>query len=740
MYQLTSGQAPRPIQPEIPSEFAWSRVWRALVQRRRLFGMVAGGTFLVIALLTFLIPRTYTAHVKLIAGSGNGSGDSSQNANTTLPLLNALLAATGVQTSETYAELFQETPVAAQVVSQLNLPMTPQQLLTHVKVKPVVNTTLLDLAVSWRNPQMSATIANAFASAFVDHERELVGAQADQAIKTLSAQLPAAAAKAARADGALSQFQARNDMADLQTQTQNTMNAAAALDAKISATQVDSQQASALLASATGQLQSVGPTVGGATTVEPNPVLTQLQTQLAQVTTQLQVARQQYTDAHPVVIGLKHQQAELQSQISHTPATIVAQANTVMNPVNAQLNAQVATSRAQIASDAAELAQLQAQRAAMQPQLRALPGKATRLLDLQRNAKLAEDVLTALQQKLNEANISKTTALSDVTITSPAMAAEAVVSPKRTLNLIIGALVSIVLGAVVTLLVFVFDRRIRDERQIEEDLELPVLASIPELSDLRNRVMLAAQARALPAGGIATEMESTADAPWLRAFAVESFLQLVTSLRYSTTSDKRMRIITVTSSNQGDGKSTIALNTAITMAHIEPRVLLIDADLRRPTLHSRLNRELGRGLSDVLVGTAALRDAIMPTEYEGLDLITSGTRTPNSVKLIQSRRFDELLEELLTQYQTVIIDAPALAPVVDAAILATKSDGTIMVVSMDSTDSADVRHAVTKLHGIGANNIIGTVANGVKPVRRMVYEDYFSTGTGNVSPIQPALR
>jgi len=722
MYQLASGQPSRQSTAEIPSEFEWSRIWRAIMRRQRTFVIVAVAAFVAIAAYTLLVPRSYTTHVKLIAGGGSSNANNGQAVNTTLPLLNALLAATGVQTSETYAELFQENPVATQVIAQLNLPMTAQQLLEHVKVAPIVNTTLLDLAVTWSSADMSAKVANTFAQAFVDHERSLVGVQADQAIKTLGEQVPAAQAKAGAATTALTQFQSRNDMADLQTQTQNTMNAAAALDAKVNQTEVDRQQAQAQLGSVSGQLGHVGPTVAGQTSVAPNPVLGQLQAQLSTVTVQLQVAQQQYTDQHPTVIGLKRQQAELQREIAHTPATVVSQSNTMPNPVFVQLDQQAAVSRAQVAADDAELAQLRRQQAAMKPQVSALPAKATALLELQRRAKLAEDVLTALQQKLNEANISKATALSDVTVTAAAVAAEATSRPNRILNLLVGLLVSLVLGVVVSLLMYVFDRRIRDASQIEEELELPVLASVPKLGDLRNR--LPSGKPALP-GGDGPAAATSDDEPWLRAYAVESFLQLVTSLRYSTTEDRRMRCIAVTSPTQGDGKSTIALNTAITMAHVEPRVLLIDADLRRPSLHAKLNRELGHGLSDVLVGTAQLNDVIAPTEHEGLDLLTSGTHTPNSVKLIGSKRFDELLDELLKTYQTVIIDAPALAPVVDAAILAAKADGTVLVVAIDQTDSNEVRRAVAKLHSVGGANIIGTVANRVRPTRRLTYDDYF---------------
>ena len=732
MYQLASGQPAR--QAEVPAEIGWSRLLRSFLRRRRLFAIIASVAFVLIAAYTLLSPARYTTHVKLIAGNGQPTSGAS-NANTTLPLLNALLAATGAQTSETYAELFQENPVANRVIADLGLQMKPGQLLSHVKVQPIINTTLLDLAVTWPDAATSAKVANSFANAFVEHERLLVGSQADQAIATLGTQLPAAEAKAAAADMALAKFEAANNMADLQTQTQNTMNAAATIDAKISAAAVDRRQAAAQLTSIGGQMKSVSKTVSGQTSTAPNPVLAQLQTQLAQVTVQLQVAEQQYTDKHPTVIGLRRQEAELQHEIARTSGTVIAQANTMPNPLYEQLSAQAATARSQVASDTAVIGQLQSQRGAMRPELDALPGKASRLLELQRQAKLAQDVRGALQQKVNEANISKTTALSDVTITAPANAAEATVSPNRLLNFVVGALVSVVLGITITLLSIVFDRRIRDERQIEEDLELPVLASVPMLGGLRNRLPGMGGSSG-PQGGPTTDGGGREES-WLRSVAVESFLQLVTSLRYSTTSDKRLRCITVTSCAQGDGKSTIALNTAIAMAHIEPRVLLIDGDLRRPTLHSKLDRELGLGLTDVLVGTASIDDVVTSTQHEGLDLLMSGTRTPNSVKLIQSNRFDTVLDELLQRYQTVIIDAPALNPVIDAAILAAKSDGTVLVVSMDSSDSVEVQRAVSKLHSVGAGNIVGTVANRVQPARRVLDEDYFAF---EPVALQPALK
>lgn len=726
MYQLT-GSAPKSAPAEVPAEFEWQRLWRGIVRRRLLFLGIFAVVFGAIAGYTFLKKPVYTTHVKLIAGNNAGSRDNAAQGQTTLPLLNALLAANGLQTSETYAELFQETPVAQTVINNEHLSMSPGAFLSHVKVRPVVNTSLLDLSVTWQDPQTAARLANAFAAAFVERERSLIAGQADAAIAQLSKQLPDAQRSATRNQAALTRFQASNNLADIQTQTQSTIQAAAGIDSKINTTQLDRRQAAAQLSSVTAQLAKTPATIGGGGSTAPNPVLGQLQQQLAQVNVQLQTAQQQYTEQHPTVINLRNQRSELQSEIARTPPTIISQANTISNPLYQQLMQQSANLRGQVAADDAQLGTLHSQQAAIRPQISALPAQAARLFELQREAKMSQDVLTALQQKLNEASISKTTALSDVTITQPASARDAAIHPDRKTNLVIGFVLSLAIALVVTLLFQAFDRRLRDERQIEEDLELPVLSSVPKLAALRNRLPHQSPVLHLPgANGKGNALPAHGkDEGWLRAFAVESFLQLVTSLRYSATPDRKLRRITFTSPGQGDGKSTIALNTAITMAHIEPRVLLIDGDLRRPSLHSKLNRELGRGLSDVLVGTARLDDVITVTEHDGLDLLTSGTRSPNSVKLIQSQRFDELLEELSRRYSTIIIDAPALAPVVDAAILAAKSDGTVLVVAMDSTDGTAVKRAVQKLQSVGVTNILGTVANRIRPNRRSVYDDYF---------------
>ena len=307
--------------PEQPDP--WSRLRERMLRRKRLFLTVFLGFVALVIVATALTPRTYTTQVKLIAGSLGGASNANAN-NTNLPVLNALLANNGVASAETYAELVQETPVAQKVIDALNLHMSPAALKSHITVKPITNTQILGLDVTWRDPQGSAAIGNAFAQAFVDRERDLVASEASAAVTFLQSQLPTVEQRLHNAEAALTQFQATHRIADITAQTNSAVGAVASIDSKIAQTQLDANQASAQIKSLSSQIAKLSPTTSGGGSTAPNPVVGQLQTQLAQAQVQLNAARQQYTEQHPTVIALREQVAQLQRQIASQPATIVS--------------------------------------------------------------------------------------------------------------------------------------------------------------------------------------------------------------------------------------------------------------------------------------------------------------------------------------------------------------------------------------------------------------------------------
>jgi len=180
------------------------------------------------------------------------------------------------------------------------------------------------------------------------------------------------------------------------------VNSATNIEAKINSTQLDKEQADAQINSLSTQLAGMKSTTGGGSSVAQNPVLLQLNTQLAQVQGQLSTAQAQYTDSHPTVIALKQQLAESSGRSRRRRRRSSRRTSTIANPVYQTLSQQLAAARAMSASDAAQLTVLARQRKDINPELAKLPAQTARLAELKRAAKLDEDVYNALQQKYND--------------------------------------------------------------------------------------------------------------------------------------------------------------------------------------------------------------------------------------------------------------------------------------------------------------------------------------------------
>ncbi|GKX67444.1 CpsD/CapB family tyrosine-protein kinase [Inconstantimicrobium mannanitabidum] len=207
-----------------------------------------------------------------------------------------------------------------------------------------------------------------------------------------------------------------------------------------------------------------------------------------------------------------------------------------------------------------------------------------------------------------------------------------------------------------------------------------------------------------------------------KSISAESFRELRTNIQYSSY-DKEMRTILVTSSEPGEGKSTISGNLALSFAQADKKVILIDCDLRKPSLHQKFHISNLAGLSDVLVGQANLEETIV--EYaDNLHILTSGKIPPNPAEMLDSKLMEILLNEIKEHYDIVILDSSPLLAVTDAQVLSRKVDGTIVVVKAEHTKRQSVLRAKSLLDMVGAT-IIGTVINCVDKSRKNYY--YYGT-------------
>lgn len=261
------------------------------------------------------------------------------------------------------------------------------------------------------------------------------------------------------------------------------------------------------------------------------------------------------------------------------------------------------------------------------------------------------------------------------------------VSPKMSRNLLGGLALGLLLGIGLAVLRDVLDNTVKERETLEEITGAGIVGNIP----------LDKERRKQPA--ITFERDNSAIA--------EAFRKLRTNLQFLSV-DKPPRVIVVTSSMPNEGKSTTAINIALALAEAEHSVVLVDGDMRRPTLDKYLDLVGSVGFSTVLSGGASLSEALQQTRFPGLTVLTSGAIPPNPSELLGSMSAKKVLGEMRAEFDYVIVDSSPLLAVTDAAILAAGADGVLIMARFGQTKRDQLTHAVANLQAVGAS-LLGAV-------------------------------
>ena len=203
-----------------------------------------------------------------------------------------------------------------------------------------------------------------------------------------------------------------------------------------------------------------------------------------------------------------------------------------------------------------------------------------------------------------------------------------------------------------------------------------------------------------------------------KSVAAEAYRSLKTNIQYSSF-DKEYKTIVITSSNPGEGKSTTAGNLALTLAEGEAKVLLVDCDMRKPSIHKKFKISNMSGTAELLLRKESFED-VANFYNENLTIITAGKIPPNPSEMLSSRAMTAFIKEMKKEFKYIILDTPPLQAVTDAQVLSTKADGVLLVVRAGSTKREMVLNSVDlikKVHG----KIIGTVLNGVENKKNNYY-------------------
>jgi tyrosine-protein kinase Etk/Wzc len=357
-----------------------------------------------------------------------------------------------------------------------------------------------------------------------------------------------------------------------------------------------------------------------------------------------------------------------------------------------------------------------------------IPENDAELARLRRNQQVASDAYTLLKTKYEEAAIREAEKIREVDVVEYAMGAAAQVASGRLSKSLMGALVGLVLGFVLALLAEGLDTSIGTIEDVESYLQVPVLGVIPHIHHEEVRKLVASGNPHLPPDTLTSYSSLVAQfAP--KSPVAEAYRSLRTNLEFSKLA-RPARSFLVTSSTLEEGKSTTAANLALTLAQSGKRTLVVESDLRRPSIYHYFGLPRESGLTEVLLGTLSWREAlrsiadvflgkldmdtlVQTPGLENLFFITSGTLPPNPAELLGAGPMKSFIREVTEEFDVVLFDSPPALPVTDAAILASQVDAVVLVYQMGRAGRGVLKRAKSHIEAV-EGDIRGVVLNDIK--------------------------
>jgi succinoglycan biosynthesis transport protein ExoP len=401
---------------------------------------------------------------------------------------------------------------------------------------------------------------------------------------------------------------------------------------------------------------------------------------------------------HPVVMEQQKLLYELQDKevllaqkyLPHHPRMmeISEQINTKKNHLADACGLAEATVKGHFQELLIQTQNLKSRSSVIEDELNQYRANVSNLQALIQETKSREDMYQTLFRRLNEEEVTSRLDAKQITLFEPPRVSDKPVNIKKPLFLAAAIFLGIVLGIIATIIAETLDRRVRGALATQEMTQLNLLGQLPFISGLA------------PLGN-----QGDADQPTVLA---EAYRALRAALRLTRSVPSGCQVLVVTSSGPGEGKSTVTTRLGIALASAGSKVLLIDADLRRPSLHKQLGENTERGLSFLLAGDSDILPA--PTGRPNLSLLCVGIRPPNPAELLHSQFFPSAISNWRSTYDYVIIDTPPVGPVTDALTVGELADGLILVVRDRVTTKATLQLSMDRLAPI-RKKILGLIFN-----------------------------
>lgn len=582
-----------------------------------------------------------------------------------------------------------------------------------ISVAPKRDTDLIELRVEANSPWEASVIANAWAESYQRMDISDTRGEVKEVLTFLKNKLDTVKAVLTGSEEILKDYKEKQSVTELSAETEQLIKQSAEFETMYQGAKTDLEANEKRLAHLKKQLDENERGLLEEATSLSSPVIQELQKQMAILIGEIASYEQQlrgaglYSEEDPKLNRMDQRLKGLQDKIMEETRKTVTSGLGAMNPLDFSEN--LLTSIVELESENKSLrAKTDALKKIVKQHdkaLNALPEKSLKLARLQREATLNNSIYMMLREKYEENKIAEAGQIGSVRIVDRAKPPKYPIRPKKKLNLILGAMIGLGLGLGISFIREYLDTSLKSIEDVER-LGFTVLGSIPFIEPEKVNKHLHSKDREILK--IASRL-ITHFAP--KSPISEAYRSLRTNILYAKV-DQPIKTVLVTSSGPGEGKSTSAANLAITFSQMGAKTLLIDTDLRRPVLHAIFALPQTEGLTNYLIGNTHLEDAIKKSRIDNLSVLTSGTLPPNPSELLASMKMDGFIDQVSSQYDMVLFDSPPIIPVTDAAVLAPKLDGTVLVVKSGETERDALLRSRVLFDNVNAN-VFGVLINGV---------------------------
>jgi capsular exopolysaccharide synthesis family protein len=561
-------------------------------------------------------------------------------------------------------------------------------LLGRVSVQPIRNSRLVDVSIEAKDPKLAAGMVNELVRTYMDLNLETKLVAAKDAVKWLAERIQEERKKVETAENELLAYKEKQGIiTDFSSDSEKiTAEKLAQLNSQVVEVEAKRVEAETRYRQAIA-LEQAPDMLDSIPEVLKNELVREIKKMEVDLYNQMSEFSKKYGRNHPRMVAIESELEEIKKRKIQEVRRIV---NSLRNEYQLTLAREESLKKA-LADQKAESLDLNR--------------KAVQFGVLQRQAESSRHMYDLLIKRFKETTLTEEMKTGNIRVIDRAEVPQSPIKPKKKLNLLLAIVVGLTLGVGLAFFLEYLDNTIKLPEEVKNQLGIAYLGPIPAFDT------------GMETDGIPPELV-TLHSP--KSTASESFRGVRTGILFSSP-DRSPQVVMISSAGPAEGKTACAANLAISMAQSDPRVILLDCDMRRPRLHHVFNFEREKGISSYLVGSNSLEEVILRTQLDNLHVIPCGPIPPNPAEILGSNKMRQLLDRLRQDYSRIVIDTPPLTAVTDSVVLAPYTDGVLLVIRAGETPRPLIQNALGHLHSVKAP-ILGAVLNGVNTGR---YGSYY---------------